>query len=262
MERGVGPFPPRRIVELLNGIRSALGLDLGRSATLEDLERMTGRPGKTISDWCEGNPTPQIAALLCMLERVPLDARHALFDRACRVHPSLYSQVLAHDYHAIDGLNEILQKPVGLTWIIGDPEFMRTYVLMALANGYVRLNRGMQFLAGLDIHAQDQFVPLPNVIYLNQPFATCRTQALVLERWPSILSAAASCVVLNGAVGAAPQIAAQALAFSAKCHVIIADELSGAAKETATLRNQARHLIKVSAHRHQPAWIHLQIKEL
>jgi hypothetical protein len=85
-------FPPERIVRLLVGIKSAIGLAEARAVSFEGLEQLSGRPAGTIGSWFEGARMNQLEFLFNLLERVPSRLRHDLLDAACRTQPKMLSE--------------------------------------------------------------------------------------------------------------------------------------------------------------------------
>lgn len=245
----------------LNAIRAALGASERRSPTYDDLARITARSANTIADWYAGGPTPQLSALLSMMERLSPDVRHRLLDNACRIFPSTRDPRIAHDFHAVDALSALIGKDAGVTLIQG-PEHFRTYVLTALANDIVRLESEAGRLAGLDIHSTGEFVPVPGVTYLRCPLPSASSRAVIKRCWPGIRGGNARCIVLNGILNLAPTLMPDLIDLSKRSHLIVAGQSHG--RPETIWRNAAapKHAVNVSPTRQHPAWIHVEITEI
>lgn len=251
-------FPERRITSFLQAIRAALGASEARFQTYDHLARITARSPNTLADWYAGGATPQLAALLSMLERLSPEVRHRVLDHACRIFPSIRDPRVAHDFHAVEALSALAAKGNGVTLAQG-PEHFRTFVSTALANDIDRLSGTV---AGLDIHSTMEFVPVPGVIYLHSPLASSSTRAQIKRYWPEIRNGNFRCIVLNGILSLVPALKADLVQLSKSCHVIVADQLHG--KPEGIWREAAapKHLIIVSPTRQHPAWMRLQFAEI
>ena len=126
-------FPAARITRLLSDLKASLGQAEGQLLTYEDWAQIAGRPANTIFSWCAGGAAHQLEVLLASMERLTREERHRLIDRACRDYPTLGHPMLAHDFVACSRLTKLLRQPSGLSFIQGEPEHMRTFVLTALA---------------------------------------------------------------------------------------------------------------------------------
>jgi len=247
-------FPAKRVTGLWRSIRASLDASERHNLTYRDLGKMASRPANTVADWCEGGPTPQICALLGLLERLPREIRHKIIDDACRVFPSFQSQKLAHDFHAIESLSNLLAKRTGLTLVQGQPEHMRTFLTMALGNEYCRLGKSYERLSGLDFHCAEELVPVPGVIYLNLSMGSIFDANQLKAVWSHLKNRNFKCILINGIFNKYPELRSEIIMLSKNTHIIIADS------DLQKLIPHATHSIKVTPAREQPAWIHIELQ--
>jgi len=258
---GQTQFPAKRITALLSSLKATLSAFEGRPLSYEALAVISSRPSNTLADWFVGGATHQLSALLCMLERLPPEARHRLLDECCRIHPTLTHARLAHDFHTVDSLSALAEKKSGITFIDGNPEHFRTFVTIALGNATIRNRSHPSPVAGIDIHPASEFVPVPGVTYLDQPIRSITSKTIVHRAWRIIQVAPAQCVILNGVLNLVTELLPEIANLSTSRHVVIADE-ADAVKDRAWRNAQGPiHLVTVSPTRHHPAWIQVHVKE-
>lgn len=182
-------------------------------------------------------------------------------DHACRVLPSIWDPRIAHDFHAVEALTAILNKPTGLTVIRGEPEHARTFIISALAQGHVQQTLRHRCLKGLDIHPAREFVPVPGVTYCQNWSLPNSLQARLSQAWRDIQETVPAWVLLNGVLNVVPGLSAEAISLSEQCHMLIADQEDQQFLRACRAARGHKHVISASVSRHQPGWIQLGIQE-
>jgi len=258
---GHAQFPTKRITALFNTLKASLSSAEGRPLSYEDLAVFSSRPSTTIADWFAGGATHQLSALLCMLERLPPEARHRLLDECCRIHPTLIHPWLAHDFHLVDALSELAEKQSGITVIEGQPEHFRTFVATALGNATIRARSQQGVVVGLDIHPPNEFVPLPGVTYLDQPICSTTSLTMIHRAWRAIENTSAQCVILNGVMNLVTELFPEIFILSAGRHVIVADEMTAVKGCSWQSAKQPIHWVTVSPARQNPGWIQVRVRD-
>jgi hypothetical protein len=174
----------------------------------------------TLANWTAGaTELTQLEALLKLLERLPEAGRRCIIDDLLRPYPTLDSPRLAHDPVAIQRLHALLEQRWGVSFIQAPSDFLRSFVLNALAHSATRIASALRPVAGLDNHNEDSFVPVPGVIYLGHTADPKELQKKIRAHWP--LPHAGHLVFINGIWSALPE---QLLACAEKRHVLVADD--------------------------------------
>jgi hypothetical protein len=250
-------FPQERIVRLLQGIKSAIGLAEARAVGFEDLEQLSGRPAGTIGSWFEGARMNQLEFLFALLERVPSRLRYELLDGVCRAHPTLKHPKLAHDPIVVSRLESLLKQPAGFSVIHGSPEHARVFLLAALGNSTREVNSGQQSALAMDTHRVSSWAPVPGIIHLS-PHADIRQQ---LQRaWSTIKQANdGSLILLGGVWNRVSHLHSEIVHLAMRCHVIVADEFPKPEDVARGIPGPV-HLLTVAPAREQPEWIRVTIQ--
>jgi len=250
-------FPPERILRLLQGIKSAIGLAEARGISFDDLEQLSGRPAGTIGSWFEGARMIQLEFLFALLERVPAVLRRDLIDASCRVQPTLRHPKLAHDPIALSRLETLLKQRIGFTIIQGGPEHARAFVLNALGNSAREVEFTQRSIVGVEIQPVSTWAPVPGIIQLStQP----EPRQQVQRAWPKIQQANDGSLILLGQVwNRIPHLLPEIVQLARRCHVLVADD-------PLKTEDLVRHIsgpvqiLTVSAAREQPEWIRVSIQ--
>ncbi len=257
MENAHIHFPPDRIVKLLLGVKSAIGLAEGRPISFEDLEQLSGRPAGTIGSWFEGARMNQVEFLLALLERVPTGLRRELLDATCRVQPTLHHPRLAHDPIALSRLEILLKQCAGFTIIRGGPEHARAFLLNALGNSVREANSGQHPVVGVEIQPVSMWAPVPGIILLS-PHGDIRQH--FQRAWSKIKQTSDGSLVLLGHVwNRVSHLYPEILHLTARCHVIVADE-SLKPEDLVRRIPGPVHMLTVAPAREQPEWVRVTIQ--
>ena len=254
-------FPPERVRKLLLNLKSCLGWAEGQPLSFEDWSSIAGRPGNTLASWCESGEAHQLQALFASLERLPEATRHQLIDETCRTHPTLQHRKLSHDCLATSRLKKILLKTSGTTLIQGNPAHMRTFLLVAIGNSFNQAHPGVRAVAGLDIHPAEALAPVIGVTYLPN-LNGAGIAKRINEAWRFIRGSAARLLLVNGALGRAPELQEEIARCARQAHVIIADEYEVTPRDIGRSFPPPVHLLTVAPAREVPEWIRVEIAPL
>jgi hypothetical protein len=250
-------FPPERIIRMLQGIKSAIGLAESRAISFEYLEQLSGRPVGTIAGWFEGAKMNQLEFFLALLERVPTKLRHELIDGVCRIQPTLRHLRLAHDPIATSRLEAILKRRAGFTIIHGGPEHARTFLLNALGNSTREINFGHQAVVGVEIQSVSGWAPVPGIIHLSHG---SEIQQQLLRAWAEIKQVDDGSLVLLGHVWARlSDLHSEIVHLAQRCHVLLADEFPKPEDMVRRVPGQV-HILTVAPAREQPEWIRVTVQ--
>ena len=230
------PLAPVRVPELLRTLRRELGLNY------RNMAKFAGVGATTLHDWTEGAPVDQIEALLRLLSRLPSAARNSALDATCPAMPSLNHVSIARDRLLTGYLRELLAITHGTTIVVGESEYLRTFVATALAHSFATLNPNQKNVSGYDVHAPTWFVPVDGVTYLNA-WKRRNGQELILGE--SVKPA--KMFFLNGVYSRSTAVRPRAHSASKICHVVIAEQ-SMARSDFAHFETP-KHLITVSVDR-------------
>ena len=250
-------FPPERILRLLQGIKSAIGLAEARGISFDDLEQLSGRPAGTVGSWFEGARMIQLEFLFALLERVPIMLRRELIDGTCRVQPTLQHAKLAHDPIALSRLETMLKQQAGFTVIHGGPEHARAFLLNGLGNSVREVNSGQQSVFGVEIQPVTAWTPVPGIIQLS-PHVDLRQQ---LQRaYAKIQQANDGSLILLGHVwNKIPHLHPEIVQLARRCHVLIAEDPLKTEDLVRRISGPV-HILTVSVAREQPEWIRVSIQ--
>jgi hypothetical protein len=191
-----------RITLMLRQIQASVPGAGGKSPTYREMAEWTGIPEGTLRDWFNDSGQPTAECLLRLLERMPEGVRLRILDEFTRQWPTLEHSRLAGDRTLISRLKTILGQPKGFTYIQGDNDERRTFLIAALGHSFLNLTQPPRRVLGLDVHAADWFVPVPGVDYLGNIFEPDRLRREAQRAWPQIRHGENSLVLLNGVWGA------------------------------------------------------------
>ena len=104
---------------------------------------------------------------------------------------------LNHDPAVLSQLSTILRQQNGLVLVQEGSRSTRTFLTTALGHAWEKLHLGSA-VRGIDAHAPDWFVPLDDVIYLQNLLEPKRLRAAVQAHWPKLLETRHGCIILNG----------------------------------------------------------------
>jgi hypothetical protein len=201
---------------LIRQLWSALETVEGRRLTTDELSGHLNLSDSALSEWILGKTDlNQIEAFVRLCERVGSPTCFDLLRQHLRVFPTLRSPELAHDPASVDLLRSLLQKPSGLTLIVGG-ETHRTFLFNAMAHSYLAANTECHSLPGWDVHSPSWFVPVPGLLYNVQ----CEPFRLMLDPLRHTL------VLSNGFWQRYQEHRNYLIECARSHHVIVADGLS------------------------------------
>ena len=216
-----------RATLLYRRLRSGLDSVARRQFTYHELARLTGEPKSTLCNWNNGDGQPAPEALLRLLELLPAPERHQILSELpfSRTFPVFEHPKLAHDPSAVSLLKTVLRSERGITLIQGDRDHLNTFVATAMGHAF-SLARGRKVqVLGIDIHAPDWFVPLPEVAYLNNALHPVRIREEAERIWPTLTTSHRNLVVLNGTWGHIPDLRLATCALAETRHVVVTDSI-------------------------------------
>ena len=143
-------------------------------------------------------------------------------SKVCRCLPSLEDERLAWSESQVATLQQVLSQKSGFT-ILQGPENATGFLLTALGHSCCRLSRKPRAVLGLDIRRPDRFVPVPGLVYLDQPSSPERLRQLAQKSWAAVRQARGRLLLLNGIWHALPELRVEIQRFSKVCHVVVAD---------------------------------------
>lgn len=182
-----------------------------------EMKRITGVEISTLESWCVSAPLDQLRAFLLLLSAVPTAQRLDLWRAGTFLHPRLDHEYITGDRFASATLARIAGKNTGLTLIVGDSEYLRSFMITAFANT-TRANGAVVF--GCDLRAPEWFIPVDGVIYMG---ATNRAN-LKAPELPAAQLREANVIVVNGLWDVLRQPQKEAfLKATSTSHVIVAD---------------------------------------
>lgn len=255
-------YPAECIIRLLLDLKLSLGQAEGRQVSYDDWEQIAGRPANTIASWSAGGAAHQLQVLLASLERLAIEERHRLIDRACRDYPTLRHPKLAHDLIACSRLGTLLRQSAGLTFIQGGAEHMRTFVLTALGHSAGAPHLPRITVDGVDIHRPDAFVPVIGLNYLDNTVRHADIERKFNGLWPSIRAKGAPLILLNEIWRAVPTMHRQIMEAAQKSHVVVADVAALKAGDLAIGVSAPVHLVTVFAAKERSDWIRIEIQAI
>jgi len=199
---------------LMQGIKARLGVSYGM------LERYSGRAYNTLEGWTVGTGAHQIEGLLRLLARLPAAQRHQLIDAACPCFPSLAHPFLARDRLLAAHLDTLLDQPKGTTLVIGESDYLTSFVGTALGHSFTLGKAKDGSIAGLDSHVANWFIPVPGVSYVGpapQP-DLIQAQTKREAQWQK-----SGLLLLNQVCSRYPEIEAAAQRASDHTHVVVVE---------------------------------------
>jgi hypothetical protein len=246
--------------QLFEGLRIALTESFGFQPTFERLAKILNENVSTVHHWFTSQPHTHLVAFLALMERLSERKRHDLLHEYCRELPSLDNPRIAQDLLAVSGLEKILGKKNGLTWICGGSEFHRTFLLTALGHSFPAVAGPQAGLCGLDIHEPVKWVPLENVVYFKELVRHTRLREAIHQEWPQIRSTPADLVLLNSIWSLVPDLEGQILDMTGTHHLVVADARPPDLRRIATGIETEFHIINISPVRENERSIRLKIE--
>ena len=156
-----------------------------------EMKRITGVEISTLESWCVSAPLDQLRAFLLLLSAVPTAQRLELWRAGTFVLPRLDHEFIIGDRFVAATLARIGAKKTGLTLILADSEYLRSFMSIAFANT-ARANGAVIF--GYDLRTPDWFIPVEGMIYLGN---SSRTN-LVAPEIPTARLREADVLIVNG----------------------------------------------------------------
>jgi len=217
----------QRGTELLRRLRAAINGVSGRTLQQEELAELVGEPKSTLNNWLNGDGQPSPEALLRMVEMLPISRRHEILDDPdiCRCRPVFEHPRLSHDPVKVSCLKTIVSKVEGLTLVQGEREASVTFVVTALGHSCKMLSTKNREVLGLDSHAPDWFVPVPNVKYFDNILHTQRLREEFEKAWPRMSNRKGSLIILNGGWSQLPDFHEKTRVLARYCHVVFSDKM-------------------------------------
>lgn len=216
----------------------------GHELTWKAFARLVGAPKSTIQDWTSEGVPEQITRFLCGIERLSEPRRVELLRSLCRDCPRLEHPRLAHDQTSVAAFRTALGQPAGLTFIIGPTDELRTFLITAAGNSAAALAPSRQ-VCGLDVHRPDGWVPVPGVVYFQDPTDTAQIRGCIQAIWAAVENSAASLVLINGVWSVAPEMRQRIISCAEKRHVLIADDSASTVPTQRSFRGLLRNIVTV-----------------
>jgi hypothetical protein len=246
---------------LLRRLRAAIDGISSRALTYEDWFEVIGEPKSTLGNWLNGDGQPSPEALLRMVEMLPSSLRHQILDEPafCRCRPVVDHPRLSHDQVKVSCLKTIISKMEGITLVQGERETLVTFLVAALGHSCRILSTRRRAVLGLDSHAPDWFVPVPNVTYFDNVLHTQKLHLEFEKAWPRISNSKGALIILNGVWSQLPGFNEKARALAQHCHVVLGDKLRPQPVQTSS---SSTHIITVAADRIEPKQIQVAIQAI
>ena len=201
------------VAELIQTLRADLRL------TFTTMSALTGIGASTLHGWAEGAKVEQVEAVFRLLARVPEAERNRLVKVTCPCMPSLAHPFLRRDRLLVSQLETLLRYEHGVTLVLGEQDYLRSFLATALAHSFAGRNPNRAMISGYDVHGSDWGVPLSGVTYLNfvnEPNgveATIRKDGL----------RTAPMVFLNGVYSRVAAIHRDVQKLSDTCHILVTE---------------------------------------
>jgi hypothetical protein len=166
---------------------------------------------------------------------------------------------LAHDPGTIKKLESLLQRPVGLTLILGRSDEAKTFLFTAMGNSALRLKARIR-ICGLDLNAPISFSPVPGVFHCPTRLGTPKLQQIAAEVWPLIAGRRANLVLLNRVWSAAPELQPAIERLATEKHVILADDWDcGQVRQLRRIQPTPQAL-RIFPHQTHASWLRVQVE--
>ncbi|MGC9944251.1 MAG: hypothetical protein ABSE48_20685 [Verrucomicrobiota bacterium] len=229
------PKPGNEIFRKLKLLLDAAECPPGGQLLQKEFGALLGMPKSTVNDWSYSNLPPAIRFFLCALERLSEESRVAFLRAYCRGCPRLDAPRIAHDAGVLNALKALVARPTGLTFIRGDSDPDRTYLLTAIGNSARRIIPGVQ-MSGVDMHYPASYVPVTGLSYFGGG-ADLHQSVTLRREVHSAAKSGAQLLLFNGVWNADPEMHRLFARWSSNRHVIVADQL----RPSATLRNSYKN---------------------
>jgi hypothetical protein len=165
----------------------------------------------------------QIETLLCFLERLSDAKRSQVINQACRTLPTLSHYFLGWNESQAGALEQLLVKVKGMT-IIQSSDNSASFLVTAFGHSNCRLGRDARPTCGIDHRATDRFVPVPDVVYLENPLENERIREAIGFAWNKFRKVTDHLVLLNGCLGFMKEGPPELSALAKCCHVIVGEQ--------------------------------------
>lgn len=119
----------------------------------------------------------------------------------------------------------------------------RTFLLTAYGHAFSGLNEALTAVAGIDFTCPDNFVPVANIKYVDRSIGIHRTQKLISNLWPKILTSKAKLLLLNCVWSSFPECREDILRLAEYKHVILADDVTPSGFEIRPIRAPVHWLL-------------------
>lgn len=217
------PKTGREIFQKLKQSLDRVECDAPGELMQKQFGRLIGMPKSTTHDWYHGELAPQIRNFLCAIERLPEAARMEYLRECCRECPRLEHPRLAHDPQAVKLIEKLAVRPVGLTFVRGETDEARTFLMTAIGNSAGRLMPG-QGVVGFDVHQPSSFVPVNGVLYFRASPNAALVSQVIRERWREIEKSPAPLCLFNGLWHLVPEWQTEFIKLARSRHVVLADQ--------------------------------------
>jgi hypothetical protein len=165
-----------------------------------------------------------------LFEALPKRERRRIVNIICRTLPTITSKHLSWSESQVSALEQILHKKNGITIVQGS-EIARNYVISALGHSSRRLSSEFRETSGVDVRFPANFVPVPGIIYLNQPMKLDVLIHRTKAAWASLDRKTNCTIFINGVWCANPNLHAEVKLLSLSKHILIGDDLHFSASE-------------------------------
>lgn len=206
---------------LFRDLRARLSEPGQRLVSFRRLAQLIGHPRSTTHHWFEVFDHPQLAAFMCLLERLPIHHRHAFIEAHCRVLPTLEHSWLSHDPAGVSKLQAVLRNKTGLTVVTGAEDQARTFVVTALGYSYSAGRQNQA--AGVDLSRPNDFVPLESLIYIDPAIGSPKVREVARKLWPRVATSASRLIILNKVWSAVPELHCAVLRLTDFKHVVVGE---------------------------------------
>ncbi len=213
--------------------------------TYQRLAQIMGRPASTAFNWCELFRHPQVLGFVALVERLSLVQRDEFWRKYLRVTPTLEQSNLACSQRRFSQLHRVLDKPAGITWIVGATSEVRSRLLSAVGHRYCRLRGKKQLPAGLDLHLPANFVPVESLLYIDHTIGAEEQRQLVVANLHRILTRRSALLLFNGVWSAAPEFRPDLSRCALQKHVILAEENLPALKHLNGPKTTPIHILRL-----------------